>query len=376
MRSSHQLALLLIFLVLSSSTSSYSKESSTSPEVGTLDKVKYETNTLANTSADTSKLPLPSQNMLDEVLCNVKSFRVIDSGLGVDGKLCATYSDLLREKSSGKVIFESSEPFVLENLIRYFRIAEGNQFPEDSRNFLGTSTFELTLVDGRRVHIGLVGSNLRWNAWRYDAYLLHPVGLIIWLGEHGAMRPLREIEARFDYAKYIHKRDIVGFDEFARSMPKSLRDFLGAIKRLESSASLEDMSEKYGAIPYAKRLKLARAALSRQFPNESDQIEVLLQWDGKIHNARSSYQRFPIELLLEYDPKQILSKVKQSSLSRSQWVGLIRYYSDLDFRQRFPSGYKPLNKALRDRIIKEVSATGKNSLDVDDFKSVLENWIP
>ena len=323
-----------------------------------------------------SSLPLPSEEMLEAVLSNTKSFRVIDCGLDADGKLRPAYSDLLREESSGRIIFESSESLVLRDLRNCLRIAKGSQFSESSGNFpLGSTTFELTLADGRKVNLGLVGTRLRWNAWRQDAYLLHPVALIAWLGEHGAMRPLREIEARFDYAKHIYKRDVVGFEEFVREMPKSLSDFFGTIKRLESSMCLEDMSKNYGAIPKSNRLKLARSALSRQFPNESDQIGVLLEWDGKISSVRNSYQRFPIELLLEYSPDKVLSKVKKSPLSKSQWVGVMRYYSDLDFRRKFPSGCSPLDRATRDRIVKNVKATGQYQLDIDEFEEAMRNLI-
>lgn len=177
-----------------------------------------------------------------------------------------------------------------------------------------------------------------------------------------------------EYAKYEEEKYRIGVNNFVQTMPKSMRDFFGPILPHKSSACIEDISERYGKIPENERLRSARAALSDQYPKMSEQVSALLEWNGKIIDKRLSFQSFPTELLLEYDPNYVLFKTRESSVSSAQWIGICRYYSNLHFRYKFPQGYTPLDKKLQTLIIQKVKATGKNSEDVESFEMALRNW--
>lgn len=349
----------LILVLLLSSLTACTKED-TSPSLETPRK---------------SEKQLPSQRMLNDVLRDLKKVRLIDCRLDKAGNLTGMSGEKLNGVGNESVIFESSEPYVLKELPELLRIREGVEFNYDST---GTSpTLELATGDGRLVYLGVInGGALRWEKWRCDAFVDNAPGFILWLARHGYSKPARAIQEKIDYEIYEYEKEKKSYDEFVQNMPKSLATFFGPIKCLEASACLEDMSEKYGKISEDARLKLARVALRGEFPDESDQIGALLEWDGKFTRDWASYQSFPLDLLLEYDPEQILSKVKGTELSSAQWVGVCRYYSNLYFRRKFPSGYKPLNMALQRRILKEVRATGEHSLDVEDFEEALQNWSP
>lgn len=320
-----------------------------------------------------AKLPLPSQKMLDDVLRRLKRVRVIDSGMDMAGEPFSGGTNVnLGEPYSGKVVFESSDPKVLKELTEYLRIREDKVFVVQ---IAAAPTFELTLNDGRVVNIGrITGGLIRWKAWNCDVYLMNPRGFVYWLTNHGITGPIREVQENARYKRYDEEREKRCLDEFVRTMPTSLRSFFGLIR--SKSTSIEHVQKAYEKFDDKRQLKLAKSALSRQFPNESDQIGKLLEWEGKYSEHRFTYQRFPIDLLLEYDQPTVLSTVKGSTLSSAQWIGLMRYYSHQHFRRKFPSGYKPLDKTLRERIIKRVKSTGKNEQDLYEFDDALRNWNP
>lgn len=218
-------------------------------------------------------------------------------------------------------------------------------------------------------------SFVRWKEWRYEGALSNNLGFLLWLTKHGFSEPARRLQTEIDLSIYKNERSQKSFDQFVRAMPKSLGTFLGPLKHLEFSACLEDMSEQYGKIPEGERLELARFALSREFPQESDQIGALLEWEGALIDLGvGSYEDFPIELLMRYEPSHVLLKVTESSLSPAQWVGLSRFYSSNHFKTKFPSGYKLLDQAMRQRILEAITATGKNESDVENFRSAMRNW--
>lgn len=297
-----------------------------------------------------------------------------------DGNLVGKWGGKVKGTKKEAIIFESSEPIVWSDLPRALRIDEDANLEKRDYNIcLGSEsqvpTLELIQKNGQVSYWGIANVGvLRCKEWRYDARIQNPFLFAVWLARHGVTEPAIDAKRTVDYAIYEYEKEKNSFDQFILNMPKSLRSFFGTITRFESKSNLEDMSEHYGKISEEKRLQLAKSALSKEFPLESDQIAILLEWKGKFTIDWAGYQSFPIELLCEYEPNQIMAFVESSKLTKSQWIGLCRFYSDLRFRQKFPSGYKPLDKKLQQRIIKEVSSTGKNDYDVEDFKRVLENW--
>lgn len=336
--------------------------------------------TLANNEQATlaesarKKLPAPSQKMLDDVLRNLKSFRLIDCALDKNGRRAQVYDGEVMESSTGRVLYESSDPVATKQLTELLRIRETAEYPE---NFVKSSPIlELSLSDGSKTYLGLnSGRVLQWNKWCHEAFILDQLRFVYWLTQHRVTRTARSIQKGLDYPIYENQKDLASVEQFVSAMPKSMRKFFGEIN-FDPSTNLEDMSPKYGKLPEESRLKSARSALSKQFPKVSDQIGALLEWEGKLTEKWANFQGFPIKLLLQYDVEQVLSKVKENTLTPAQWVGVSRYYSDLYFRYKFRSGYKPLDKVLKERIIKEVKATGKNQWDVDDFEEAIRNWIP
>ncbi len=312
--------------------------------------------------AKTSKLPSPSQEMLDKALNDITRIRFINAGMS-NGKLLGD-----------EVQFESSDANFIEQLKGFLKI---NKDPRSFRHdaCLGGPTLELYSGTQRKLLVGIHhGCMIRWSAWLSDACLLQPREFIAWLASHGVTGPQRELERSMEQAKFgSSEAQKARIDQFVQTMPTSLREFLGP---LHIGYELTYMSDKYKAIPVAERMKAARTALARELPNKSEQISTLLEWSGAIYPGVAAYRMFPTELLLEYEPDDVLSIVKSTSLSPHGYVGASRYYSYMGFRDKFLYGYAPLDDALKQRIIKELEATGKNQDDIDEFKDAIKEWMP
>lgn len=307
------------------------------------------------------KKPLPSQKMLDDILKNLKSVRVIDCGLDlIDGK---PYSG---GALTGKVFFEFSDPRTLKEFSDFLRIRESDNYT--SCFYGGAPTCELTLTDGRVVRLlWLYGGLIRWHDWKYDAYLQNPRGFMRWLTAHGVTGLYREEQEQREYNRREYEGVKASLEEFVKTAPKSLRMFF----RTKPTALQEVRSEQYKDSSEEQLLKLAKLALNKEFPSVDNQIGVLFDWDGKLthtENHHFSLNSFPIELLLNFDQARVLKWIKTSSLSPTQWVGVSRYYSSEDFERKFPAGYKVLDGRVRSQIRRGVKATGKNEADLRNFK--------
>lgn len=327
-----------------------------------------------------SKLPLPSQKMLDNVLSKLKRVRVIDCAVDLEGRPYSGAYGMWEERLSGNIVFESADANVLKELTKYLRISEQPENKQVDAYESADPAIELTLFDGRVVYLGFARGFIRWREWRYDAHLLNPLGFALWLNKHGVTRPLprsQGVEYDYnDYNRWEYEQQKKAFDAFVRTMPTSLRSFFRTklVTRLGPGWSkLETRSKIYEKISDEQFSRLVKAELSRQFPKVPDQIGVLLEWDGKLDYSKIGLEHFPIQVLLEYAPSQVLTKVTGPSLSPLQWVGVSRYYSSYDFRQKFPSGYKPLDKALIERITKGVKASGKCE-NLPHFENAMSNW--
>jgi len=331
------------------------------------------------------KLPLPSQKALDMVRTNLKSVRILDCAVDLDGRPYAGAYGYRGKRLTGNVVFESSDKELLREFTGYLRIHEEPANRQVDAYERGIPTIELTLADGKVIYFGFARGFIRWNAWRYDAYLMNPRGFALWLNTHGIKESLPQSQGvdydhDNDYDRWEYEESKRAFATFVRTMPTSLRVFFRptlSTRLLGSGSSkLILLSKNYEEIPEERLLRLAKAALAQQFPKLPDQIGALLAWDGKLTYSKLSLD-FPIQLLLkEYEPTQVLTVVKSQSLSPAQWVAVSRYYSDWYFRRKFPSGFKPLDKALRARIIKGIKATKQNELDLEIFEEAMNNWSP
>lgn len=374
LRTSLKLAWVLTLTIQASGLTAFAKEprQSTSPlhQKGPQFPSRDELPKIAE--SEWSKLPLPSHKMLDDVLSKLKSVRVIDCAMDLLGRPFSDgYNQQLSEPNSGGVLFQSSDPVVLTELTECLRIRE-REDGQYGAFTLGSPVIELTLVDGRVVYLGYIGRCVRWKEWRYDAVLLDSHRLFQWLTSHGITGPLREAQEQLEYNRREYQGVKTSLAEFVRTMPRSLRSFFRTTPKPDNK---ENLSEKYEKIPEAKLLKLAKHSLDGQFPKLSDQIGVLLEWDGNLtDNHQFSVGDFPIKLLLEYDPNQIKSIVQRSSLTPAQSVGACRYYSSYWFKEKFPSAAKPLNRNLQQRIIRGVKSTGKNGKDLEKFEETMRNF--
>lgn len=327
---------------------------------------------LADSAKSNSKLPAPSQKMLNKIISGTKRVRIIDCQMDQEGNTKPRGTHTLHEEPiSENVLFDSNDPQVLKELSEFLRIRE-DTFPRAISAC--APTMELTLDDGKVIHLGLAGwSTIRCKAWRFDAFLLNPDGFVSWLAAHGVTRPQCQLQAQQEYDKRDEEKVEASLKEFAQTMPTSLRSFFGALHG-GPYTGITDVSKKYANIPQSDRMKLARAALSNQFPKERDQIGALLEWSGKITDYKYGFQNFPFTLLMESEPDMVLTKIRENSMTSAQWVGAIRYFSFSELRNKFPGGYKPLDSHLKERLIKEVKATGKNDLDIYNFEQALRYW--
>ncbi|MDX2105817.1 MAG: hypothetical protein SFY67_05385 [Candidatus Melainabacteria bacterium] len=317
--------------------------------------------------------PKPSQKMLDAILCKLVRLRVIDYELNLSGKpLKGEFKTNPIATSTGVVLFDTSETKILREFSEHLRISQ-----DSHSQLLVTSspTFELTLSDGRKILLGLAGwGHIRWNEWSQDGRLSNAGAFLDWLSKNGINGPSAELKAHQKSELAYDKKTESALADLAQTMPKSMRNFFGVLKP-DRTTQLENFSESYAKIPKEDRLRLAKAALKKEFPTDSEQVGALLEWSGKM-KTNYSFQKFPVELLLEYSPDLILEKTKKISISSAQWVGICRYYSNLNFRYKYPEGYSPLNKNLQKRIHSEVSKTRKNDSDIEDFDKAVKKWIP
>lgn len=318
------------------------------------------------------KHPKPSQKMLDAILCKLVRLRVLDDGKNSSGKpLLDGIKNTPGPKLSTTVVFDTSEKNILKEFSEHMRISQGSPI---RLSVASSPTFELTLKDGRVILLGLAGwGYIRWKEWNGDGQLQNPKNFLDWLAIHGITGPSDDLEAHRQSELSIDKKTETALADFEQAMPKSMRKFFGAL-RPNRTTQLESFSERYAKIPKENRLQLAMAALKKEFPTDPQQVGALLEWSGKM-KTNFSFQNFPVELLLEYPPNLILEMTKKTSTSSAQWVGVCRFYSDLNFRYKYPKGYKPLNKSLYQRIHSEVSKTGKNESDIESFEEAVKKWI-
>jgi hypothetical protein len=122
----------------------------------------------------------------------------------------------------------------------------------------------------------------------------------------------------------------------------------------------------------------ALAALSKTYPDRNEQIRILMEWSGSIEDSMqvTTLDRFPVYLLLHFEPEEILSFAKSQDLSTNQLIGAGRFYDYLGFRDRFLDGYPDLTDDLKKRILKAIESTGRNNNDASEFKEMMKEWIP
>lgn len=318
----------------------------------------------------TSRLPVPSQKSLDQALGEITRIKIINSGT-VQGKAL-----------EGSVILDTSDSRVIDELRVQLKIKE------DPKSFghdmcLGGPCIEAYSKNSLKFCLGVQhGHAIRWVNWSADAKLLKPKEFISWLASKGATGPKQEMERQIEQAKFDSvESQQARLDQFIKSMPASMKNFFGTIRlglgeRGSMSFMLEDMSPQYKAIPAAQRMDAARTAIASQFEKTQEQIKALLEWSAAIEYPNAgAYRIFPTEVLLEYDPGEILAVVKAGAKGSSTWVGASRLYSYMGFRDKFLDGYPDLDVPLKQRILEELNATGKNQADVHEFQKTISEWM-
>lgn len=317
------------------------------------------------------KTKQPSQKSLDSMLKELQSVKIIDGGMS-NGQLLGV-----------KVLYETSNEKTLEELKALLQIVQ------DSKSFghdmcSGGPTLELISNSAQKNLIVLHhGFSIRWSAWNSDARLLEPRKLIDWLAEKGVTEPKEEMDRSIAQAKYDSEEgQLPRLRQFESTMPKSISAFLGPlhlgkINERQMSYELKDMSNSYKLIPKEEQLKLAKKSLEKDISTPAEQIKVLLQWAGAIEDPGSgAYRGFPLEILSQYNPDEVTNVVKSNLTSQEQWIGAARFYSGMEFRDRFPDGYAPLDKTLMKRMMDSLVTTGKNQADVEDLKDAQDDWMP
>ncbi|MBX9687222.1 MAG: hypothetical protein K2X27_11005 [Candidatus Obscuribacterales bacterium] len=321
-------------------------------------------------SKNKSKLPLPSQKSLDQALSDITRIRIVDSGTE-GGKAL-----------EGKVILDTSDPRIIHELRALLRIKEDPEsFGHDM--CLGGPCIEVYSKNNWKFCLGIQhGSSIRWVGWSDDTDLLKPKEFILWLASKGATGPKLEMERQIEQAKFDSpKSQQARLNQFIQTMPASMKVFFGAAKSLPGGPGnevlmLDELFPKYKAIPKERRLSAAKAAIASQFPKTQDQIRALLEWSAAIdYPYAAAYRKFPTELLLEYEPSEILAVVKAAAKGSSAWVGASRLYSYMGFRDKFLYGYPELDAPLKQRILAELKATGKNKNDVQEFEEAISEWM-
>jgi hypothetical protein len=309
---------------------------------------------------------LTPQILLSAELWNVSRVRILE---------CGSYGGKLVGKNQS-VLFDTSDPKEINELKTMLSINGDTGWFNQCLCF-GGPTLELHHGNGVKYISIQDAKNIRPNGWFIDAQLARPAEFVDWLAAHVPLETWQKWE-RID-TEYTPIAEQARLTEFRRQMPESIKNFLGPLRRATGDGStrylLGDISARVQALSEAEQISSAKTVLSKEFPKEPEQIKTLLTWIEDLGMPSRSFQFFPLALLLTYEPEKILAVAKSNSLTNTQWIGLSRFYSSMDFRDKFPYGYAPLDEKLKQQILSELNRTGKNESDIETFKEAIANWM-
>jgi hypothetical protein len=279
-----------------------------------------------------STAPAPTQASLEKLLAHITRVRLIDAGMGEPGA------------KPGPVLFDSSAPETLTALRQHLAIVE------DPAGFghcmcFGSQTFELYQGQALAGAIGLHhGVRIRWAAWKDDAPLADPQGLLRWMDGLGAAGPLQD----FEQARARAEQGAAQWAKWLRALPSSLEPFRGVLEQVAWQ----------GWAPLDAPAMLA--AMGAQYPDPGASARALFAWFGAgagLWSGCPSYESVPEELLLACDTRALLDSLENRELTAAEAEGAARYFGGWDFRNKKEGEARPMSPALRKLLLEAGSRT-------------------
>lgn len=158
-----------------------------------------------------------------------------------------------------------------------------------------------------------------FSRWSGDARIADQEKLLQWFDSRGITGPRRSIEE----IQAMDKAARAASERWLNAMPSSLRPLW---RRLMNNSQLW-LNPPAAAPAIANVLK---PELEREFPDPKKRILALLSWFGSGAGPWSGYPAYedvPPELLLRYQPSDLLAALRDASLTESEMEGAARFFS-------------------------------------------------
>ena len=266
----------------------------------------------------------PSQASLDTVLDRVTRLRLLNGG--VSGG-----------KAIGKEIMLSvSDAQAISSLRDCLSIVE-DRSTFDHCMCLGDYALELYAGRRRIATIGLHhGRSIRWNAWKYDAFLQDGPRLLRWLADQGATAPLEAYEEDLLLAEEYQQ----AARRWQAATPTCLQPFQDQMQALADNmvTFIPDSHKGAEHQGQAEDSSSSLAPLLRALETEYSDPEMcalaLFKWFGSGKGPWSgypSYEGVAERLLLEFPTQQLVAALLHQPLTPLHLEGAARYFAGYQF---------------------------------------------
>ena len=278
-----------------------------------------------------STAPAPTQESLSALLARVTRVRVIGAGMVEDRAM------------PGPVLLETSAADQLTALRTDLAIVDD---PAGFGHCLCFGWPTIELFEGRKLRAALGlhhGRTIRWNQWKGDAPLAHPVALLRWMADLGATGPL----SKFEQDRARAEAEIAEWERWLAAVPASLAPFRSGFEAWTQGTAQLDVSEM---------LK----ALAVEFPDAGQRVRALLVWFGKGSgrwNGYPEYEAIPEQFLLALDTRQLLGALEERAPTPEEAEGAARFFAGWEFQKARRAEIETFPPELRALLLEAGSRT-------------------
>lgn len=242
-----------------------------------------------------------------------------------------------RLRGDSETLLDERDPVAVTALREALRIADIPGFVclclgDVTLDFFDITNSPLTTVT---LHHGV---SLRWNGWREDAVLADGVRSLEWLAVRGLVEPLREFRAAERRRIEQERVSRLWVAEIPPPLTTLAEEFLG------TSASGHDLS--------ALAVDVARARLTKAYPDARERVTRLLAWYA---SGTGAYSGYPVH---EGIPRQLLDRELRLDFARAVEVadapalaGAVRYLINWNTRGRVGRLLGALSPTARAKVV-------------------------
>lgn len=244
---------------------------------------------------------------------------------------------VLYSSDSAKDILELSDAIVIERPESWFRCA-------------CIPPIEIVLSrDGEKLGVISVYQELTigFSRWSSDARIKDEERLLRWFDARGITGPRRSVEE----IRAREKAEQAASDRWLSAMPSTLRPLWPKLMR-----DSQWWSDPQAAV--ATSVRKLKPDLEREFPDPQKRVLALFAWFGSGAGPWSGYPAYEdiaAQLLLVYQPAELLSGFQVATLTDSEMEGAARFFSEYCYGYAFcPPEERKLSRLLPDEIKKNL----------------------